>query len=170
MSAAVDITRVQHSPAELRGLAVKCSDTAVARRLLAIAMVLEGASRLDAARQTGMDRQTLCDWAHRYNEEGVEGLASRKAPGAAGKLTPAQMAELRDLVIAGPDPRVHRVVRFRCVDLCEEVEKRFSVVVCERTMGKWLHKLGLTRVQPRPRHPKKDAAAQESFKKTSKAA
>jgi len=170
MSAAIDITRARHSPAELRGLAVKCSDTAVARRLLAIAMVLEGASRLDAARQTGMDRQTLRDWAHRYNEEGVAGLTSRKVPGAAAKLTAAQMAELRDLVIAGPNPDVDKVVRWRCIDLCAQVEKRFSVAVCERTMGKWLHKLGLTRVQPRPRHPKKDEAAQEAFKKTSKAA
>ena len=97
-------------------------------------------------------------------------MASRKAPGAAGKLTPAQMTGLRELVIAGPGPRVRKVVRWRCVDLCEEVEKRFSVVVCERTMGKWLNKLGLTRVQPRPHHPKKDEAAQEAFKKTSKAA
>jgi transposase len=170
MSAAVGITRVRHSPAELRDLAVKCSDAGVARRLLGIAMALEGASRLDAARQTGMDRQTLRDWVHRYNEEGVAGLASRKAPGAAAKLTAAQMAELRALVIAGPNPEVDQVVRWRCIDLCARVEKRFSVVVCERTMGKWLHRLGLTRVQPRPRHPKKDEAAQEAFKKTSKAA
>lgn len=117
-----------------------------------------------------MDRQTLRDWVHRYNEEGVEGLSSRKAPGAAGKLTAAQRAQLRDLVLAGPNRELHQVVRFRCLDLCAEVEKRFFVVVCERTMGKWLHKLGLTRVQPRPYHPKKDEAAQEAFKKTSKAA
>ena len=34
---------------------------------------------------------------------------------------------------------------------------------------KLLHKLGLTRLQPRPFHPKKDAVAQEAFKKTSPA-
>jgi transposase len=87
-----------------------------------------------------------------------------------GKLSTEQMAQLRDLVLAGPNREVHQVVRFRCVDLCAEVEKRFSVVVSERTMGKWLHKLGLTRVQPRPYHPKKDEAAQDAFKKTLKAA
>jgi hypothetical protein len=32
-------------------------------------------------------------------------------------------------------------------------------------MGKWLRKLKLTRLQPRPHHPKKLAEAQESFKK-----
>jgi len=117
MGAAVVITRTHHSAAALRELAVQSGDTAVARRLLAIAMVLEGASRLEAARRTGMDRQTLRDWAHRYNEEGVAGLASRKAPGAAGKLTPEQIEELRELVIGGPDPKIHKVVRWRCIDL-----------------------------------------------------
>jgi transposase len=59
------------------------------------------------------------------------------------------------------------VVRWRCADLRAEVVRRFAVDVTERTIGKWLRKLGLTRLQPRPSHPKKDGAAQEVFKKTS---
>ncbi len=167
MSAAVAITREEHSSAELRSLAARSSDTARARRLLAIAMVLDGVTRLDAARQSGMDRQTLRDRVHRYNVSGVDGLVSRKAPGAAAKLTPGQMAELRKLVVNGPDPQVHKVVRWRCVDLRAEVARRFAVTVPDRTIGKWLRKLKLTRLQPRPYHPKKDAAAQQAFKKTS---
>ena len=81
MSAAVEITCGRRSPAQLRGLAVKCGHPAVVRRLLAIAMVLEGASRLVAARRTGMDRQTLRDWAHRYNEEGVAAWRRARPPG-----------------------------------------------------------------------------------------
>ena len=108
MSAAVKITRTDYLPAELRVLAAKSDDTAKTRRLLAIAMVLEKASRLEAARQTGMDRQTLRDWVIRFNEHGVDGLASRKPPGAAAKLSAAQMSELCDLVLAGPDPRPTR--------------------------------------------------------------
>nr|WP_294553874.1 helix-turn-helix domain-containing protein [uncultured Rhodopila sp.] len=132
-------------------------------------MVLEGTSRLDAACQAGMDRQTLRDWVHRYNETGLFGLASRKAPGAAPKLSTAQMAELRELVIAGPDPEVDKVIRWRCVDLCAEVVRRFAVTVPERTIAKWLLKLKLTRLQPRSHHPKADAAAQAAFKKASSA-
>ena len=75
------------------------------------------------------------------------------------------MAELRELVVAAPDPKKHQVVRWRCVDVREEVSRRFSVTVGERTIGKWLRKLTLTRLQPRPYHPKKDAAAQAACKK-----
>jgi hypothetical protein len=63
MGAAVKVTRTDYTAQELRALTTKSKDTAQARRMLAIAMVLEGSSRLDAARQTGMDRQTLRDWA-----------------------------------------------------------------------------------------------------------
>jgi hypothetical protein len=80
-----------------------------------------------------MDRQTLRDWVHRYNAAGVDGVASRKPPGAAAKLTASQMAELRDLVIAGPDRKTHKVIRWRCVDLCAEVTRRFAVTEPERT-------------------------------------
>jgi transposase len=62
-------------------------------------MVLQEASRLDAARQTGMDRQTLRDWVHRYNEVGVDGLVSRMPQSAAPKLSEAQTTELRGLVL-----------------------------------------------------------------------
>lgn len=134
--------------------------------MLGIAMVLEGATRLDAARQAGMDRQTLRDWVLRYNEGGIAALASRKPPGSAPKLTPAEMDELQELVVKGPDPKVHKVIRWRCLDLRAEVERRFAVTVAERTIGKWLRKMRLTRLQARPFHPKKDQAAQEAFKKT----
>jgi transposase len=109
--------------------------------------------------------QTLRDWVHRYNEAGADGLISRAAPGPKPKLSEAQMKELRELAIAGPDAAVHQVVRWRYVDLRDEVARRFEVTVDERTIGKWLGKLRLTRLQPRPYHPKKDPAAEETFKK-----
>ena len=78
---AVAITRLERGPAELRLLATRISDGDAVRRLLAIALLLEGATREAAARATGMDRQTLRDWVHRYNEAGPDGLSDRKSPG-----------------------------------------------------------------------------------------
>ena len=163
---AVEITRTEVSPAQLRRAAARSREADAARRMLALALVLEGKSRKEAAESCGMDRQTLRDWVHRYNEAGVAGLRSRTSPGRAPLLTPEQKAELRALVVAGPDPKRDQVVRWRCVDLRAEVARRFGVEVREGTIGGWLHQLGLTRLQPRPYHPKKDAAAQEAYKKT----
>jgi transposase len=166
MGAAVEITRREHTSAELRALAAKTADGAQVRRLLALALLLEGHSREHAAKLSGMDRQTLRDWVHRYNEAGVAGLASIRSGGRTALLTEEQMAELKALVIKGPDLETDKVARWRCIDLREVVAQRFAVTVTERTIGKWLRKLDLTRLQPRPFHPKKDAAAQAAFKKT----
>jgi transposase len=129
-------------------------------------MVLEGVSRAEAAAQNGMDRQTLRDWLIRYNVLGIEGLVSRRGGGRQAVLSTAQMAELLALVVKGPDPERDRVVRWRCVDLRDEVERRFGVRVHENTIGAWLRQMKLTRLQPRPFHPRKDPAAQEAFKET----
>ncbi len=167
MGKPLPITRIEHSAEDLRAIASKCRDGAQVRRLLALASVLDGQSRTDAASQAGMDRQTLRDWVHRYNAEGIAGLKSGHGPGKPPSLTGEQMAELKATVLKGPDPERHGVVRWRCVDLRAEVACRFAVEVSERTIGKWLRKLELTRLQPRPFHPKKDAAAQTAYKKTS---
>ena len=114
-----------------------------------------------------MDRQTLRDWVHRYNAEGLAGLHGRKSPGPRPKLTPEQIEALAAWVEAGPDPVRHGVVRWRRVDLRDELERRFGVRLHERSVGKVLTKLGYRRLSVRPRHPEADEAAQAAFKKTS---
>ena len=121
MGAALEITRTDQTASELRLIAGKCHDAAQVRRRLAIASVPEGQSRRAAAEQSGMDRQILRDWVLRHNESGVDGLKSRRSPGPTTALTAAQMAGLRALVITGPHPATHNVVRWRCVDLRAEV-------------------------------------------------
>lgn len=163
----VEVTRVELSAAELRREASRSGDSRAARRMLAIALVLEGASRAEAARCCGMDRQTLRDWVHRYNRDGIAGLSNQPLPGRAPALTLEQMAELKAVVLVGPDPAKDGVVRWRCCDLRRVMAERFEVEVHERTVGKLLKRLGLSRLKPRPQHPKRDLAAQEAFKKTS---
>jgi transposase len=107
MSQALAITRHDHSAGELRKLAGEREDADVVRRLLAIAMVLDGYSRTEAARNNGMDRQTLRDWVLRYNAEGVDGLRSRKSPGRPPALTKEQLQEFKTIVISGPDLEKH---------------------------------------------------------------
>jgi len=166
MGVAIGVTRLDHSPAELRSLA-RNEAGAVACRILAIAHVLDGASRADAAASCGMDRQTLRDWVHRFNAQGIEGLANKVIPGRSPALSEGQMAQLREIVLQGPDLARDGVVRWRCCDLQGVIADRFGVNVHERTVGKLLRRLRLTRLQPCPHNPKRDEAAQEVFKKIS---
>jgi transposase len=166
---AVAITRLELSVRDLRREAGRCADGPAARRMLALALVLEGRSRAEAAQCAGMDRQTLRDWVHRYNAEGLRGLYDRVSAGPEPRLSPAQRAELAQIVEAGPDPAVDGVVRWRRVDLQKVIARRFGVHLHERSVGKLLKRMGFRRLSARPRHPASEPAAQEAFKKTSPA-
>ena len=103
---AVRITRKDKSAGELRQEAARCRDGKAARRMLAIALVLDGVDRKTAAENCGMDRQTLRDWAHRYNAEGVSGLFNRRPPDPPCLLSAAQKGgSCAEMVRAGSRPR-----------------------------------------------------------------
>jgi transposase len=167
MATAVKV-RTNLSAAELRRVAAASKHANQSRRLLAIAAVLDGMSRADAARIGGMDRQTLRDWVHRFNESGPEGLKDSWSKGHPPRLSAEQLAQFADLVETGPDSAVHGVVRWRRVDLQQIVAERFGVVYHERTIGKILKQLGFSHVSARPRHPAKDEEAVAAFKKISR--
>ena len=167
MAAAVAITRTELDAAGLRRAAARAADACAARRMLALALVLDGRSRAEAAALCGMDRQTLRDWVHRYNAEGVAGLSDKPIPGTKPRLDKAQEAAVAELVRQGPDLSHDGVVRWRRADLARVIAERFGVVLAERTVGTLLRRLGFRRLSVRPRHPKHDAAAQASFRTAS---
>ena len=158
--------RTDFSASELRRLAATTKNANQSRRLLSLAAVLDGMNRTEAAAIGGMDRQTLRDWAHRFNLHGPEGLKDIRSKGHPPRLSVEQQAELAHLVETGPDRAVHGVVRWRRIDLKQIIAERFGVVYHERTVGKILHRLGFSHISPRPRHPAQDERIVAEFKKT----
>lgn len=155
------------SSAEFRAAAKAATDAHQARRLLALAAIRDGKTRTEAARIGGMDRQTLVDWVHAYNDRGVDGLINRASPGRPSKLTDEQKTELKALVEAGPDPDKDGIVRWRRIDLARIAGQRFGVSVHADTIGRVLHQLGFSHISARPRHPEQKGDAIETFKKRS---
>ena len=88
---AIEITYQNLSISGLRAAAARTADAKQARRLLAIAMVLDGHSRRLAAQAGGMDRQTLRDWVIRYNADSLAGW--RTGPGLASAASGRGPAE-----------------------------------------------------------------------------
>lgn len=168
MGTVIAITRLGFTPTSLRQAARRSRDVAASRRILALALVMEGASRTVAAQAAGMDRQTLRDWVHRFNEQGLAGLSNRTGNvGPKPFLSAEQEAEVAAWVRRGPDLAENGVVRWRRADLARAIAAKFGVVLAERSISDVLRRLGFRRLVARPRHPGHDAAAQASFKATS---
>ena len=184
---AVAITRRDVSVGDLRHEAGRTRDAKAARRMLAIACAMEGQSREDAAECCGIaetrsvcgwDRQTLRDWVHRFNADGVAGLSDLpRQNGPKPRLLPEQEAVVAGWVEQGPDLARDGVVRWRCVDLQDRIKREWGISLHKRTVGKpgkasalpVLRKLAFRRLSVRPQHPKSDPAAQAVFRTGSRA-
>ena len=155
----------ERAPAELRAMARRERDGRVGARLLALANVLDGMSRDEAARAAGMDRQTLRDWVHRYYAGGVAGLRDRLRPGRPCALDEGRQAALEALILRGPRPGRDGCVVWRARDLRALVERRFGVRYSETGMLRLLKGLDLSWQMARPIHPEADPKAQAQLKK-----
>lgn len=139
-------------------------DGRASSRMLGIANVLDGMDRGQAAQCVGMTRQTLRDWVQRYNDKGLDGLRDKPKGCRKRALTTEQERKVETIITTEANGVF---VRWRRVDVQVEIEKRFGIVVCERTASNILRRLDFRHISTRPLHPETDAAAQEAFKKTS---
>lgn len=140
-------------------------DRRAALRALAIAQALEGASRAEAARVVGRERQSLRDAVVRFNAEGLAGLRDRPRSGRPEKLSPTRREELRAWVLQGPDPEMDGLSRYRLLDIAAHILERWAVSYTLSALSRLLRRMGLSWQTTRPAHPKGDAEAQELYKK-----
>jgi transposase len=166
MAAAVGV-RSDYTSADLRLFARRSGDADQVRRLLAVALILDGRSRSEAAKVAGVTLQIVRDWVLRFNEGGPDGLVARKAPGRASLLNEEQRARLAAIVEAGPIPAAHGVVRWRLCDLAQWAWDEFAISVTRHTLGRELRAMGYRKLSARPRHRGQKPDDIVDFKKAS---
>ena len=159
--------RGDHTGSDLRRLARRCGDADQVRRLLALAVIVDGGSRSDAAKVGGVTLQIVRDWVIRFNAEGPDGLVSRKAPGKVPILNDEQRSALAETVEAGPIPASHGVVRWRLIDLAQWIWDEFGLSITKQTLSREMRSLGFRKLSARPRHHGQKEDAIGDFKKAS---
>jgi transposase len=157
--------RADLSAEALRRAARREKDGRAAARMYAIANGLDGMSRAEAARCAGMERQALRDAVVRYNAEGLAGLHDRPKGRPRRRLTSEEEAELVAAILRGPDPEADGCCAWTRADLCRWLERRFGKTYHPSSMTRVLRRRDFSRQKARPYHPKRDAEAQEAFKK-----
>lgn len=155
------------SSAEVRAFARHSKDAGQVRRLLAIARILDGGSRSEAALMAGVTLQIIRDWVLRYNDAGVGGLATRKAPGPMTILHDGHRHALEKVIETGPIPAVHGVVRWRIIDLVQWLWDEFAVSISKQALGHELRTMGYRKLTARPRHRGQKTDDIAVFKKSS---
>ena len=168
--------RSEPGAAELRRLARRESGR-VCQRVLMIANMLEGMEHEEAARLAGLSRSAAYEWHNRYEEDGIEGLRDRPRPGrqprvdSPGSTAPGRQprvdavtsARFKERIVAGAELERDGVVAFRAVDAQRILKEEFEIDCSLSSTYRLLHRIKLSWLAPRPRHPQADATAQAEF-------
>ena len=155
----------EHEPLEaLRELARQQKRAREHRRFRAVEMAREGETAVEIAEALACGVRPVQEWVRRYNEGGAAGLAERKHSGRPPALRPEREAAFRARLEAGPLPG-DGTCAFHGEDVRRVLAREFDVPLKLSSVYALLHRLGYSRLCPRPRHPQADPAAQEAFKK-----
>jgi transposase len=155
-----------HGIEELDGLVRAEPDGKVRDRLRVVAMASAGQTTPQIVAALKLPRRSVQRWVEQYNEHDVAGLHQHQGAGAKPRLKNDQHERLRARLDAGPTPQ-DGTCAWSGAAIVELLRMEFGVVLKRDAVYKLLHRMNYSWLCPRPRHPTFDAAAQDTFKKTS---
>ena len=155
-----------HTIQELKTLYRTETDARLAKRIHGVYLAARGLSCTQIMTITGAARRTIQQWIRKYNKHGVDGLKDKPRPGQPTKLPRKDERRFCKRIDAGPTeedgvsvlngPAIRRIL-----------EREFGVLYSTQGLYDLLHRLGYSRLCPRPQHEKADPQLQQQFKKTS---
>jgi len=113
-------------------------------------------SQAEIARQLGVSRATVSEWAKIMQEEGMRGLRKRKAIGGVSKLTEGQKQKLKRMLDRGALACGFETDRWTLQRVAELIEKEFKVAYHPNYLNRLLTKLGFSQQMPMPQAIEQD--------------
>ena len=107
-------------------------------------------------------RTAAYEWHNRYEEEGIRDCALA-ASGRQPLVDGATAVRLKERIVAGADLARDGLVAFRGVDAQRILKEEFDIECSLSSTYRLLHRMQLSWLVPRPRHPQADATAQAAF-------
>jgi transposase len=107
-------------------------------------------SQAEIARQLGVSRATVSDWAKKVEKEGIRGLRKRKAVGSRSKLTQEQKQKLKRLLDRGALACGFSTDRWTLERVCELIQREFGVSYHPNYLNRLLDRLGFSPQKPLP--------------------
>lgn len=135
------------------------------RRACAVLAYLNGKRVLDLVDTLGAARASINQWLLRYDADGVDGLRTKMAPGAAPRLDERQRSMLVALIEGGPQAAGFSSGVWTGPMIGELIRRQFGVGYHNHHVPRLLHQLGFSVQRPRKRLARADLAAQERWVK-----
>ena len=119
----------------------------------------------EIAASLGVKKPTVKDWIQRFKKEGLDGLRESPRSGAKRKLSTKQEVIFKEKVIELQEQREGGCITG--LDVQRLLQDEFQVDCHLNSVYNYLHRVCLSWITVRSKHPKQDPEEQERFKKLS---
>jgi transposase len=132
-------------------------------RLRAVRWAMDRKTAGGIGQTLGCHHVTVRRWISRYNHHGIDGLRDQPRSGQPTKLARDKEAAFRARLLAGPTP-ADGVSVFHGRDIQTILAREFAAVYSLDSVYQLMKRLGWSPLRPRPRHPKRDEAAEQAWR------
>lgn len=115
-------------------------------------------SQVEVARQLGVSRATVSDWAKIIATKGMRGLRKRKAAGTQSKLNPSQKQKLKYMLDRGALANGFPTDRWTLGRVQQLIQQKFKITYHPKYVNRLLRKLGFSPQKPLPQAIEQDKA------------
>ena len=135
-------------------------------RIRAVILAVQRQTAEEIAEALGCSRRSVQTWIAAYNQHGGESFQERPRSGRPKLFPDHKLDQLRARLDAEPQPE-DGVCTLRGKDIQNILQKEFGVLYTMPGLYDFLHRIGYSYLDPRPKHIKSDPEAQDEFKKNS---
>lgn len=113
-------------------------------------------SQAEIARQLGVSRATVSDWAKTIEAKGIRGFRKRKAAGSRSKLNPSQKQKLRYMLDRGALANGFPTDRWTLERVQQLIQQKFEITYHPNYLNRLLRNLGFSPQKPLPQAIEQD--------------
>jgi transposase len=135
------------------------------RRLRAIALLKQGDTQSEVARQLGVTPAAVSLWKKAYDQEGRQALQAKTAPGRPSKLSLRQCQRLLAYLKQGPRTHGWSTELWTLPRIVELVSRKFGVEYDQSGVWRLLRRLGWSCQKPERRARERDQARIDQWRR-----
>jgi len=136
-----------------------------ARRMRAVALLEQGKTVCEVAREVGVWSGSVSRWKTMYERAGKEGLKAKPHPGSKARMTDQQKRQLLVLLAKGPRAHGYKTELWTLRRVAEIIRKHFRVGYDPSQVWRILRALGWSCQKPERRARERNDAAVEEWRR-----
>lgn len=115
-------------------------------------------TKAEIARELGVSRMAVSQWARQIETGGMKRLSRRRALGQPVKLDKAKQKELKKIMLRGAQTAGFPTERWTLKRIRHVIDEQLGVTYHLSSVGRLMHRIGLTPQQPLARALERDEA------------